>query len=92
MPFAKNLVVFKAIAFALFLMGGEATAKLDQRRRISIAKLDKIFQVSRLSVGVNGVVRCSFYQSFSLLFFVDYFLTAFIYRAVLVSRGSATIW
>lgn len=35
-------------AFALFLMDGESpnVAKLDQRKRINIAKLDKIFQVS----------------------------------------------
>uniref|UniRef100_A0A0N5A899 Cytoplasmic FMR1-interacting protein n=1 Tax=Syphacia muris TaxID=451379 RepID=A0A0N5A899_9BILA len=42
-PADRHMFV-KAIAFALFLMGGEAMSKLDQRKRINIAKLDKIFQ------------------------------------------------
>lgn len=41
------LFILKEIAFALFLMDGDNAnvAKLDQRKRISISKLDKIFQV-----------------------------------------------
>lgn len=43
----RFFIIFQVVAFALFLMDGENAnvSKLDQRRRISISKLDKIFQV-----------------------------------------------
>uniref|UniRef100_A0A915AC39 Cytoplasmic FMR1-interacting protein n=1 Tax=Parascaris univalens TaxID=6257 RepID=A0A915AC39_PARUN len=43
---AERHMFVKVPAFALFLMDGESpnVAKLDQRKRINIAKLDKIFQ------------------------------------------------
>uniref|UniRef100_A0A0N4UEL4 Cytoplasmic FMR1-interacting protein n=1 Tax=Dracunculus medinensis TaxID=318479 RepID=A0A0N4UEL4_DRAME len=44
-PSERHMFV-KVIAFALFLMDGDVpnVAKLDQRKRINISKLDKIFQ------------------------------------------------
>ncbi|VDK48795.1 unnamed protein product [Anisakis simplex] len=43
---AERHMYVKVLAFGLFLMDGDCAnvAKLDQRKRISIAKLDKIFQ------------------------------------------------
>ncbi|VDM40991.1 unnamed protein product [Toxocara canis] len=43
---AERHMYVKVLAFALFLMDGDnaGVAKLDQRKRISITKLDKIFQ------------------------------------------------
>ncbi|VDN03135.1 unnamed protein product [Thelazia callipaeda] len=43
---AERHMFVKVIAFALFLMDGDSAnvSKLDQRKRISISKLDKIFQ------------------------------------------------
>ncbi|MCP9257864.1 Cytoplasmic FMR1-interacting protein [Dirofilaria immitis] len=43
---AERHMFVKVIAFALFLMDGDNAnvSKLDQRKRISISKLDKIFQ------------------------------------------------
>lgn len=44
-PNEKHMFV-KVIAFSLFLMNGDAAnvAKLDQKKRLSIQRLDKIFK------------------------------------------------
>lgn len=44
-PNEKHMFV-KVIAFSLFLMDGDAAnvAKLDQKKRLSISRLDKIFK------------------------------------------------